>query len=118
MKRLSLCDVDERLSLCDVDDVLHIAKDPKGDMALINSIYRLKEGVGPPDRYLGGSMERVQLQDGSVAWSMNCVEYLQGAISNVDNFLKECESSLKMYGDGINNTLVSYVGLSNLVELM
>lgn len=81
-----------------VDDILHIAEDPKVDMALINSIYRLKEGVGPPDRYLGGSMERVQLQDGSVAWSMNCVEYLQGAISNVDKYLNECDSALKNYG--------------------
>ncbi|GFH55427.1 hypothetical protein CTEN210_11903 [Chaetoceros tenuissimus] len=83
-----------------VDDILHIAEDPKVDMALINSIYRLKEGVGPPDRYLGGSMQRVQLQDGSVAWSMNCVEYLQGAISNVDKYLNECGSALKNYGDG------------------
>ena len=40
-------------------------------------------------------MEQVQLQDGSVAWSMNCGEYLQGAISNVDNYLKECDFSLK-----------------------
>lgn len=83
-----------------VDDILHIAENPTEDMRLINSIYRLKEGVGPPDRYLGGSMEKVQLQDGSVAWSMNCVEYLQGAISNVDNLLKEYNSSLKAYGDG------------------
>ena len=45
-------------------------------------------------------MEKVQLQDGTVTWSMNCVEYLRGAISNVDNLLKECNSSLKTYGDG------------------
>ena len=83
-----------------VDDILHIAEIPEEDMKLINSIYRLKDGVGPPDRYLGGTMEKVQLQDGSVAWSMDCVEYLKGAISNVDNLLKESNSSLKAYGDG------------------
>ena len=31
---------------------------------------------------------------------MNCVEYLQGAISNVDKYLNECDSALKNYGDG------------------
>ena len=31
---------------------------------------------------------------------MNYVEYPKGAISNVDNLLKENESSLKAYGDG------------------
>ena len=83
-----------------VDDILHIAENPVDDMKLINSVYRLKEGAGPPNRYLGGSMEKVQLQDGSIAWSMNCVEYLKGAISNIDNLLKESNSSLKMYGNG------------------
>ena len=83
-----------------VDDILHIAETPEEDMKQINLIYRLKEGAGPPDRYLGGTMEKVQLQDGSIAWSMNCVEYLKGAISNVDNLLKESNSSLKAYGDG------------------
>ncbi|GFH56846.1 hypothetical protein CTEN210_13322 [Chaetoceros tenuissimus] len=83
-----------------VDDILHIAEDPTVDMALINSIYRLKEGVGPPDRYLGGTMEKVQIQDGSSAWSMNCVEYLKGAIENVDNQLQDHDSALKNYGDG------------------
>ena len=83
-----------------VDDILHIAENPNDDMKLINEIYRLKEGAGPPDRYLGGTMERVQLSDGRLAWAMNCVEYLKGAISNVDNLLKESDSSLKLYGDG------------------
>ena len=76
-----------------VDDILHIAENPNDDMKLINEIYRLKEGAGPPDRYLGGTMERVQLSDGRLAWAMNCVEYLKGAISNVDNLLKESDSS-------------------------
>ena len=42
-----------------VDDILHIVENPNEDMKLINEIYRLKEGVGPPDRYLGGTIERV-----------------------------------------------------------
>ena len=35
-----------------VDDVLHITEDPEIDMKMINDIYRLKDGAGPPDRYL------------------------------------------------------------------
>lgn len=83
-----------------VDYILHIAKDPKEDMKLINEIYRLKEGIGPLDRYLGGTMKRVQLSDGRLAQAINCVGYLKGAILNIDNLLKESNLSLKLYGDG------------------
>jgi hypothetical protein len=69
-------------------------------MKKINEIYRLKEGVGPPDRYLGANVEKVQLQDGSIAWSMNCVDYLKGTIKNVNNMLQEADSALKNCGDG------------------
>jgi len=30
---------------------------------------------------------------------MNCMGYLKGAISNIDNLLKESNLSLKLYGD-------------------
>ena len=53
-------------------------------------------------------MERVQLSNRRVAWAMNYVEYLKGAISNVDNLLKENESSLKAYDDGKRSYLSSY----------
>jgi len=36
-----------------VDDVLHIAENPEEDMAKLGQAYRLKDSVGPPDRYLG-----------------------------------------------------------------
>ena len=48
-------------------------------------IYRLKEGFGPPYQYLGANVEKVQLKDGRVVWSTNCVDYLKIAIKNVDN---------------------------------
>jgi hypothetical protein len=69
-------------------------------MAAINDIYRLKEGAGSPDRYLGANIEKVQLQDGSRAWSMNCVDYLKGAIENVNNMLHDAGTALKNCGDG------------------
>jgi len=69
-----------KLMLIYVDDVLHIAEDPEEDMAKFGQEYRLKDSVGPPDRYLGGNIEKVQTQDGSVAWSMSCYDYLINAV--------------------------------------
>ena len=48
-------------------------------------IYRLKEGFGLPDQYLGANVEKVQLEDGRVFWSTNCVDYLNISIGYVDN---------------------------------
>lgn len=83
-----------------VDDILHVAHDPKHDMDLLSETYRLKDGTGPPSRYLGANVEKVQLCDGSTSWSMTCVDYLRGAIENVNNMLKEQGSALKNVGDG------------------
>ena len=83
-----------------VDDVLHIHHDPTIDMKRLNEHYRLKEGVSSPERYLGANVDKVQLEDGRIAWSMSCVDYLKGAIKNVDNILGENNAALKMFGDG------------------
>ena len=83
-----------------VDDILHIAHNPHIDMKLISQYYRLKDGSGEPDRYLGGNIEKAQLYDGTTAWSMTCVDYLKGAIQNVDSMLKESNVALKGFGHG------------------
>ena len=52
-------------------------------MNRLAEVYRLKDGsVGEPDRYLGASFEKVQLDDSSVAWSMTSIEYVTNAIHN------------------------------------
>ena len=43
----------------------------------------MKEGLGPPDRYLGASIDKVHLYDGINVWSMTFVEYIQGDIKKV-----------------------------------
>lgn len=83
-----------------VDDVLHIAHDTKEDMDKLSREYRLKEVVGPPNRYLGANIERVQLKDGRIVWSATCVDYLKVSIDNFDRMLKEDQKALKFYGDG------------------
>ena len=91
-----------------VDDVLHIHHNPQEDMDKLNSIYRLKDGVGSPDRYLGANIDQVQLEDGTITWSMTCVDYLTGAIKNVDDMLKLDGAALKMFGDGKRPFTSSY----------
>ena len=57
-----------------VDDVLHLNNDPETFMNRLAEVYRLKYGsVVEPVRYLGANIEKVQLDDGSVAWSMTSI---------------------------------------------
>ena len=44
-----------------VDDVLHLAKDAQKDMLELNQVYILKEGLVPPDRYIGANLNKFQL---------------------------------------------------------
>ena len=83
-----------------VDDVMHIHHDPSIDMKLLSKFYRLKDGIGSPSRYLGANIDKVQLEDGRIVWSMTCVDYISGAIKSVNSMLEEDKASLKMFGDG------------------
>ena len=52
-----------------VDNVLHLHHDPDTFMKLLVEVYRLNDGsVGEPNRYLGANIEKVQLDDSSLAW--------------------------------------------------
>ena len=56
-----------------VDDVLHLANNAQEDMLKLNQVYRLKEGFGTPDRYIGANVDKVQLEDRKTVWYMTCV---------------------------------------------
>ena len=45
------CSPYDKMMLIYVDDVLHIAEDPEEDMKKLAQVYRLKCGVGTPDKY-------------------------------------------------------------------
>ena len=67
-----------------VNYVLHLHHDPDTFANLLAEVYRLKGGsVGEPDRYLGANIEKVKLDDGSVAWSMTSREYVTNTIQNL-----------------------------------
>ena len=82
-----------------VYDVLHIAKDAQEYMLKLKQVYQLEEGFRPPDIYLGGNFDKVKLEYGRTFWAMSCVEYLPGAINNVDSVLKGNNAALKSLGD-------------------
>ena len=44
-----------------IDDVLQFAKDVQEDMLKPNQVYQVKEGFGPPYRYIGDSGDKVRL---------------------------------------------------------
>ena len=71
--------------LCYIDDLLHICFTPKVDMDVLNIIYWLKEGFGPPDQYRGANVEKLQFKDRQVVWSTKCADHLKSAIDNVVN---------------------------------
>ena len=50
--------------LCYVDEFFHIGLKTKEDADALNIIYRLKEGFGPPGKYIGENVEKVHLKDG------------------------------------------------------
>ena len=71
-----------------VDDVLHLNHDPDTFMNLLAEVYRLKDGsVGEPDRCIGANIEKVQLDDGPVAWSITSREYVKNEIQNLEDTL-------------------------------
>ena len=89
-----------KYTLCYVDDLLHIGFNPREDMDLLNIIYWLNKGLGSSNQYLGADDEKVQLKDGWVVYSNNCVEYLKRAIDNVYNSLGVDNMALNNDGDG------------------
>jgi hypothetical protein len=60
-----------------VDDIMVISHDTAVVMERLSELYRLKpESIGPPNRYLGANLEKVQLDDGRDVWSMSAKEYI------------------------------------------
>jgi Reverse transcriptase (RNA-dependent DNA polymerase). len=84
-----------------VDDILHLSHEPGVVMDALRRSYELKKGsVGPPTRYLGANVERIQLGDGRETWAMSSRDYIESAISNVESMRKlDGEPPLKIYGD-------------------
>ena len=66
------------------------------------------DGIGEPDRFLGGNIDRVQTGDGSIAWSLSCHDYLSNAIRQVQAELAQKNLTLKEFGTGLRPCPASY----------
>jgi hypothetical protein len=61
-----------------VDDVLVISHAPDDIMKSIGEQFKIKNGeFGPPTTYLGVGISQVQLDDGSMCWSMESQKYVK-----------------------------------------
>jgi hypothetical protein len=70
----------------------------KGQVLWANNIEQKPESIHKPDIYLGANMEKVQLPDGKVEWSMGSKTYVKNAIRVVEALLMEdnLEAKLKL----------------------
>ena len=56
--------------------------------------YIKEESIGTPTLYLGNKVSKVELQNGVSAWSFSSSQYVQAAVTNVENRLKDKGLSL------------------------
>ena len=64
--------------LCYVDDVICISDDPMKTMKGIQSTFKLKDyKINEPEDYLGATLEKIILLDGSQFWSMSSAKYIK-----------------------------------------
>jgi hypothetical protein len=57
---------------------------------MLKSAYTVKpSSIGTPDRYLGADVKKVQLLDGSYAWTMSPQTYVKNAVKSVKDRLKK-----------------------------
>jgi hypothetical protein len=72
-----------------VDDFLVVHHNPTRIMNKINSFLPLNpDSVGPPEMYLGAKLKKKTFEDGTTAWRLSPVKYVQQAVSNVETYLK------------------------------
>ena len=78
-----------------IDDILHFDHIPSLLMEQLKKIYRLKDKAKVPERLIGTNIERVQLKDGTMAWSMSSHKYLRNTIENLEKELQKEDRDLR-----------------------
>ena len=54
-----------------------------------------KESIGPPKIYLGGHLREVQIDSTTKAWAFSSTQYVQAAVTNVENYLSKRGEKLR-----------------------
>jgi hypothetical protein len=74
------------LILCYVDDVLAISADPMKSTKRIQDDFKLKvDKIAEPEVYLGATLSKMSLEDGSACWTMLPEQNVKAAVSNVED---------------------------------
>ena len=64
-----------------IDDVLCISDDPMKTIKVIQHMFKLKDDkIDEPKYYLGATLEKMILSDGSQCWSMSSAKYVKAAV--------------------------------------
>ena len=73
-----------------VDDCLAIHHDAEACLREIDKFFPMKEGsIGDPDIYLGAKLRPVKLSNGVTAWGFSPSKYVQEAVHNVEEYIKQ-----------------------------
>ena len=71
------------------DDALVVSQHTETILRELGNCFELKEeSMGPPKIYLGGHCKKVQLENGVEVWAFSSSQYLQAAVKNVEEYVK------------------------------
>jgi hypothetical protein len=77
------------------DDALVLSEN--AESVLRNELGRYfilkEESIGPPKIYLGGSVRKVQLDNGVECWAYSSSQYVRAAVNNVEEYLAKREDA-------------------------
>ena len=72
-----------------VDDALVVGSNAEAVIRDLGKYFEMKESsIGPPKLYLGGSVRKVELENGVSAWAMGSSKYCEAAVTNVKKYLE------------------------------
>jgi hypothetical protein len=72
-----------------VDDILCIHHDPRTSLSHIDKYFKMKPGsIMEPTFYLGAKLKKTVMPNGVAAWGMSSSKYVQAAVQNVQEYLK------------------------------
>ena len=77
------------------DDVMVICKNPNLVLQCLDKYFKVKDNsIHSPNIYLGGKLRPVTLPSGKICWGQSASKYVQDAVHNLENWLKERNNKL------------------------
>ena len=75
------------------DDALVVSQHAEETLKGLGRYFELKEeSIGTPNIYLGVHFRKVQLENGVKAWDFSSSQYVQAAVKNVEEYVKDKEN--------------------------